>query len=79
MAAEKKESAKAGRVELFIPRGSGKEDPNVFISVNGVNYLLPRGKKSSVPEHVAEEYYRSQRAEEAMHAKIDEMTAAAQS
>lgn len=47
------------RVEIFVPRGMGNEEPNLFISVNGVNYLLPRGKKSSVPKEVAEEFHRS--------------------
>ena len=37
------------RVEIFIPRASDREDPNLFAAVNGVNYLLPRGKKSCVP------------------------------
>ena len=43
------------RVEVFIPRGSANDDPNLFVSVNGVNYLLPRGKKSLVPPHITEE------------------------
>ena len=30
------------RVEIFIPRASDREDPNLFAAVNGVNYLLPR-------------------------------------
>ena len=41
------------RVEVFIPRGSDREDPNLFVGINGVNYLLPRGKKSKVPAAVA--------------------------
>ncbi len=61
------------RVEIFIPRGRSNEDPNFFISVNGVNYLLPRGKKSLVPECVAAEYNRAQEAEAALYAKQDEM------
>lgn len=77
MATEK--ATKTDRVDLFVPRGGANEDPNVFISVNGVNYILPKGKKSSVPAHIAEEYHRSVRAQEAMYAKIDEMTGAAKS
>lgn len=50
---------KEKRVKLLIPRGASNEDPNLFISVNGVNYLLPRGKTSLVPEAVAAEYRRS--------------------
>ena len=48
------------RVKIFVPRGASNEDPNLFISVNGVNYLLPRGKESAVPPAVAAEYQRSQ-------------------
>lgn len=53
---------KEKRVKLYIPRGDSHDDPNLFISVNGVNYLLPKGKESLVPAFVAEEYERSQRA-----------------
>ncbi len=53
------------RVEVFIPRNSGNE-PNLFVGVNGVSYLLPRGKKSMVPKFVADEIARAQAAEEAM-------------
>lgn len=66
------------RVEVFIPRGEGKDDPNMFVSVNGVNYLLPRGKKSMVPRHIAEEIKRSQAAEERLNEHMDELIAAAQ-
>ena len=56
------EAKKENRVKLYIPRGSSNEDPNFFISINGVNYLLPKGKESLVPPEVAAEYERSQRA-----------------
>ena len=52
------------RVKIFVPRGASNEDPNLFISVNGVNYLLPKGKESAVPEAVAEEYRRALKAVE---------------
>ena len=52
------------RVEIFIPRASDREDPNLFAAVNGVNYLLPRGQKSRVPHEVAEEIHRAWEAEE---------------
>ena len=48
------------RVELYVPRGGEREDPNLVISINGVNYQLPRGKKSMVPPFVKEEYDRSE-------------------
>ena len=50
---------KDDRVEVRVPRGRPEEDPNIFISINGVNYLLPKGQTSLVPRCVAEEYYRS--------------------
>ncbi len=50
------------RVEIAIARGSDREDPTLCVAVNGVNYLLPRGKKSMVPEEVAREIRRSEKA-----------------
>lgn len=70
--------AKAERVEIYVPRGAQNDDPNQFISVNGVNYLLPKGKKSTVPKEVAEEYNRSIAAQEALDAKKQEMIDASQ-
>ena len=55
---------KIKREKIFVPRGASNEDPNLFISVNGVNYLLPKGKESAVPPAVAEEYRRSLKAQE---------------
>ena len=46
--------------------------------VNGKNYLLPRGKTSKVPPAVAYEFKRSQRAQERLDAKMDELAAKAQ-
>lgn len=64
-------------VEVHIPRSSNaNDDPNMFVSVNGVNYLLPRGQKSKVPAEVAEEIERSRKAQEALDQHIDEMLAA---
>ncbi len=60
------------RVEVFIPRGADREDPNLFVGINGVNYLLPRGKKSMVPEAVAKEIERSGRAVELFYESVDE-------
>ena len=69
--AEKKITAGEEREEVFIPRGNANDDPNLFVSVNGVNYLLPKGKSSLVPKSVAEEIRRSQRAAEKQDEKID--------
>ena len=62
------------RVEVFVPRGYANEEPNLFVAVNGVNYLLPRGKSSLVPQAVAQELQRSFRAQERMDRTIDRMT-----
>ena len=70
----KKEAKRApadNLVEITPPRVSG--DANCFIGVNGVNYLIPRGKKSMVPPAVAEEFFRSQAAQDAMYEAQDAM------
>ena len=59
------------RIEVFIPRGADREDPNFFVGINGVNYLLPRGKKSMVPPAVAEEIARGERAAERFYESVD--------
>lgn len=51
--------AKEEYVDLFIPKGYANDDPNEFISINGVNFVLPKGKTSKVPAYVKEEYDRS--------------------
>lgn len=58
MATENKE----GYVKLFVEDGYSKDDPNEFISINGKNYILPKGETSLVPPCVKEEYERSRRA-----------------
>ena len=64
--ATKPKSAEQPRVEVSIPRGGDREDPNYFVAINGVNYLLPRGRRSSVPPEVAAELARSERARDAL-------------
>ena len=51
-----------GREEIYIEPGAANEDPNLFVSVNGVNYILPRGETSRVPKAVAYEIRRSRKA-----------------
>ena len=55
-------SNKTGTVSLLIPRLPGDGDANVFVGINGKNYIIPKGKTVQVPNEVAEEYHR------AMHA-----------
>lgn len=61
------------RVEVFIPKGYANDEPNLFVSINGVNYLLPKGKKSMVPAHVAAEIERSKKAQEKLDENIEQM------
>ena len=61
-------------VEVFVPKGYANDEPNLFVSVNGVNYLLPKGKESEVPAHIAEEYYRCQAAQARADDRKAEMT-----
>ncbi len=73
-ATEPKETkVKEAMEEITIPRGYANDEPNLLVGVNGVNYLLPRGKKSKVPKHVADEIKRSLKAQETMDQRIDQM------
>ena len=65
------------KVAIFVPRGYANDEPNQLISVNGVNYLLPRGKTSNVPKFVADEFYRSQKAQMALDEKQAQLLEAA--
>lgn len=56
---------KEAREEIFIPRALDGEERSLFVSVNGINYLLPKGKTSKVPPCVAEEIRRSWKAQNA--------------
>ena len=59
------------RVTVTIPRARAGEDPNFFVGINGMSYLLPKGKKSSVPEAVAFEIARSERARDRLDETMD--------
>ena len=66
------------RVDVFIPRGGVNEEPNKFVGINGVNYILPRGKTSKVPRYVADEINRSIKALQTEDENIERMSSAAQ-
>ena len=70
-------SATADKVDVHIPKGYANDEPNLTICINGVNYVLPKGKTSTVPAFVAEEFYRSQRAAEIQDANKDKLLEAA--
>lgn len=61
------------RVDIYVPRGSANDEPDMFISVNGVNYLLPKGQTHNVPKAVADEFYRSLAAQEELDKKMQAM------
>ena len=61
------------KVDLFVPKGYVNDEANLLIGINGVNYLLPRGKTSQVPGEVAEEYQRSQRAQVKLDEKMEQL------
>ena len=65
------------RVEVQIPRGPERGDPNLCVGINGVSYLLPRGRSSRVPAAVAEEIARSERARDALDETMDRLQRAA--
>lgn len=66
------------KVELFVPRGQAGDEPNLFIGVNGVGYLLPRGVTSMVPPCVAQEYRLSQYAQNIQDENSSQMQQAAE-
>lgn len=61
------------KVEVFVPKGYVNEEPDLFVSVGGVNYLLPRGRTSLVPPEVAYELERSRKAQEDLDRKISQL------
>lgn len=73
MATDKNNVQAEERVEIFVPKGNANDEPNLLLAVNGVSYLLPKGKKSKVPKHIAEEFFRSQAAEVALDERVSEM------
>ena len=64
---------KEERIEVSVPRGAEREDPNLFVGINGMSYLLPKGKKSSVPPEVAWEMARAERARDALDVTMDSL------
>ena len=63
------------RVKVTIPRARNGEDPNFFVGVNGVNYILPKGQTSEVPPEVAYEIERASAAEGYMYDQADTLKA----
>ena len=70
------EDKKQEREEIFIPRALDGEERSLFVSVNGKNYLLPKGKTSRVPLEVAREIRRAWAAQNAWDDRAETMAAA---
>ena len=68
---------KTNREDIHIPKGFAAEEPNLLVGINGVNYILPKGKTSSVPAFVAAEIRRAQKAQNRMDETIDQLMEAA--
>ncbi len=64
-------TTKNGYVDLYVEKGYANDDPNVFVSVNGKNFILPKGKTSKVPPCVKKEYDRAMKAREIQDKNID--------
>lgn len=65
------------KVDIYIERANGNDEPNLQVCVNGVMYLLPKGKNSTVPKAVYDEIMRSRRARDRMDERMDELREAA--
>ena len=64
---------KTDRIAVSVPRGQAGEDPNLFVSVGGINYILPRGESSRVPQAVAAELARAERARDRLDRRVREL------
>ena len=67
MATTKTTETTKNTVRITLPRARAGEDPTYFVAINGVNYLIPKGKAVDVPPAVAAEINRAQAAEEYYH------------
>ncbi len=71
------------KVPVFIPKSGAGEDPVFYVSVSAENggtrsFTLPRGKTSYVPDYVAEEIKRAERAKEALERRRSKLAERAQ-
>lgn len=66
--------AKSDKVKIRIPKNSPKEEPNLYVAINGVSYLIPRGEEVEVPQYVADEIARSNAARDAFYSTVDSLS-----
>ena len=74
--AESKNEVK--KVKVTVPRARNGEAKDLFVGVNGVNYLIPKGQTVEVPDFVAEEIRRGEAAANFMEDERDRMLSAGQ-
>lgn len=61
--------AKTDKVEITLQRAAKHQEDNLFVGINGKNYIIPRGVKVTVPKAVADEIARSEGAENVFFAR----------
>lgn len=77
--AEAKEHDPYDRVPIYVERPvSSQDDPNLFVSVNGKNFILPKGKTSMVPRYIYDEIMRSRAAAAHLDETVMQLKAKAQ-
>ena len=74
--AAKKKVFHEGKVSVTVPRARRGEPEDLFVSVNGVGYQIPKGKEVMVPQVVADEIERSTKAEDRMYEDKEQRLAA---
>ena len=57
----------APRVAVTLPRARRGEAEDLFVGLNGVNYLIPKGRRVELPRAVAAEIERARAAEDYRH------------
>lgn len=62
MATTKKEENEVKTERIFVRREMANSGNSMFISINGVNWLMPVNQYHEVPDYVAEEFHRVERA-----------------
>lgn len=63
-------AAASDKVPVTIPYDKGDK----FVSVNGINYILPAGKTSMVPPEIAAELRRAMEAESYAYSHSEELS-----
>ena len=67
----------SGKEKVFLPRARKGEAEDLYVGINGVGYVVPKGREVEVPRAVADEIRRSQKAEDKMFEDREKRLAAA--